>query len=154
MRRLRERFGEGVRERQVDHDHDHLTGTRREHVAVRTFFLGEIWWAQREALNDWRPSREGRSHLPAIVTLRADHPGHPVEMAPGKSRAPQNIDELCFRPTQLPEGLREETFFLLPYRRPVGRNLIGGPMGALGGKDKQELAKLLSLLRRPGEGAL
>jgi len=154
LRRLRERFGEGVREREVDHDYDHLTSTRRRHAAVRTSFLGEIWWARREALNDWRPSRERSSHLPALVTLRAEDPRQPVEMAPGKSSVPQEIDELCFRPAEPPEGLWEGTVFLLPYRRPVFRQSITGPLGALGGTNMEELAKLLSMLWRPEEEGL
>jgi len=47
LRRLRLRFGDKVRERQVDHDHEHVTGTRFEQIPVRTFFLGEVWWVDR-----------------------------------------------------------------------------------------------------------
>jgi hypothetical protein len=147
LRRLRDRFGEGVREHQVDHDHDHLTSTRRERVPVRTFFLGETWWAERFALGECRSCRESSSHRPALVTRREERPYEPIEMAPSARRAPGDIGEVCFRPAEPPEGLQEETLFLLLYRRPVGRDCIGAPMGAIGGADKQRLQRLLDLLR-------
>ena len=78
LRRLRLRFGDKVRERQVDHDHEHLTGTRFEQIPVRTFFLGEVWWVDRYALGDCRPHREGSSHRPALVTRRQEAPHEPV----------------------------------------------------------------------------
>ncbi len=152
LRRLREDFGPGAHDWNVDDDHDHLTSTRPEHVSLRTFFLGEIWWAGRYALGDRRPHPEGSSHRPALVTRRQAQPYAPVEMAPSARHAPQDIDELCFRPGDPPEGLREETWFLLPYRRPVSRDCLGGPMGTINGKEKQALAELLHLLRWPEKG--
>ena len=148
LRRLREEFGAGVHDRQVDHDHEHLTSTRRDLVPVRTFFLGEIWWAERYALGECRPYCEGSSHRPALVTCREPQPYAPVEMAPSARRAPDDIDELCFRAEEPPDGLHEETWFLLPYRRPVSREGIGAPLGVLCGKDKQELAQRMEFLRR------
>jgi len=147
LRRLRNRFGERVRGHQVDHDHDHLTSTRREHVPVRTFFLGEIWWVERFALGECRPGREGSSHSLALVTRREERPYEPVEMAPSARRAPRDIGEVCFHPAEPPERLQEETLFLVLYRRPVGRDCIGAPMGAVGAADKQRLQRLLDLLR-------
>ena len=149
LRRLREEFGAGVHDRQVDHDHEHLTSTRRDLVPVRTFFLGEIWWADRHALGDPRPHREGSSHLPALVTKRERLAGEPVETAPSARHAPEDIDELCFRPSGPPDGLYAETTFLLPYRRPVARESFGAKLATITGSDKARLSQLLDCLRPP-----
>ena len=147
LRRLRDRFGGDILEHQVDHDHDHVTSTRREHVPVRKFFVGEIWWADRYALGDRRPYREDSSHLPALVTRREDLPHEPIEMAPSAQRASDTADERCFRATEPPEGLLVETVFLLPHRRPVARYCLGAPMGVLRGEDKQLLVQAMEALR-------
>jgi hypothetical protein len=140
---LRVRFGDKVRERNVDHDHERLTGTRFEHMPVRTFFLGEVWWVDRFALGDCRPHREGSSHRPALVTRRQEFPHEPVEMAPSVRRSLAGRGDLCFEAQQPPENLQEGVFLLL-YRRPVGREWVGGPMGAIGGMDKQRLQQVLA----------
>jgi hypothetical protein len=147
LRRLRERFGEGVGEREVDHAYLHLTGTELRHVPLRTFFLGEIWWADRSALGDRRPHGEGSSHIPALVTRRESRPHEPVELAPSARRAPSEIGELCFRAMEPPGGLERETWFLLPYRRPVSRQWIDRHMGKLAGRDVRDLAAALAYLR-------
>jgi hypothetical protein len=152
LRRLREKFGEGIHDHQVDHNQDHLTSTRPEHVPLRTFYLGEIWWVDRCALGDWRPYREGSSYRPALVTRREPRPHEPIEMAPSARQAPGDIDKLCFRATEPPEELQAGTWFLLPYRRPVSRQWLGGSMGALSGRGKQQLAELLGLLRAQEKG--
>lgn len=143
LRRLRLRFGDKVRERHVDHDHEHLTGTRFEQIPVRTFFLGEVWWVDRFALGDCRPHREGSSHRPALVTRRQEGPHEPVEMAPSGRRSPAGRSDLYFEARQPPEKLQEGVFLLL-YRRPVGREWIGSRMGSVGGMDKQRLQQLLT----------
>ncbi len=143
LRRLRLRFGEKVRERNVDHDHERLTGTRFEHIPERTFFLGEVWWVDRFALGDCRPHREGSSHRPAMVTRRQESPHEPVEMAPSARRPLAGQSGLCFQAQQPPERL-EEGVFLLHYRRPVGREWVGSPLGSVGGMDKQRLQQLLT----------
>jgi len=148
LRRLRERFGEDVREHQVDHDHDNITSTKRDLISVRTFYLGEIWWAERYALGNQRSHREGGSHIPALVTRREAQASAPIEMAPSAQRAPADIDELCFCTRELPEGLREETWFLLPYRRPVARHAIGAPMGSISAAEKQWLAQMILKFER------
>jgi hypothetical protein len=143
LRRVRHRFGKGVGARQVDDDHDHLTGTRREQVPKRTFFLGEIWWAERAGLGESRPRPESASHVPALVTERQDEPGERVELAPGTPGRPRNPDAIWFEVLEPPGGLRAGTGFLLSFRRPVGRERIGAPIGALNGREKQRLSVVL-----------
>jgi hypothetical protein len=148
IRRLRERFGPGVNAYDVDDDFENLTSALPKHVPNRTFFLGEIWWADRFALGEHRPHSERSSHRPALVTLRESRPFEPVEMAPSAHRAPEEIAEFCFCATEPVAALNEETWFLVPYRRPISRGWIGWPMGSISSKDKQGLAKLLALLKQ------
>lgn len=151
LQKLRARFGRGVRERNLDHDQEHLTSTRREHVPERTFFLGEIWWAERFALGDHRPHRASSSHLPALVTRREAQPHAAIEIAPASLRTPEDTGALCFRPIAPPEGLDAATVFLLAYRQPMERENIGAPMGRLAGRDVQNLAGALDAARRKRE---
>jgi hypothetical protein len=146
IKRLRDRFGHLVKEREVDHDHDHLTGTRREQLSRRTFFLGEVWTAARDAIGNRGPHQDGS--VPALVTRRQEASFAPVEMAPGANRAPEDIDTLCFLPAGGCDGCDPETVFLLPYRRPVYRDSIGAPIGKLQGADVQELARMLDFMRK------
>ena len=124
-----------------------ITGTRREDVPVREFFLGEIWWADREALGDQRTHARRGTRLPALVTRHQTSTYAPVEMARSDPCPPDDINELCFRPEPCPDALREGTVFLLPYRRPVARDDIGSKLATINSGDKQRLAELLAYLR-------
>ena len=162
LRKLRERrhardlFGEDVNERLVDHGHTGITGTGKRFVPRRVFFLGEIWWADREVLNlrlaytanaDWPAKRSAPGYLLGLVTHRQNVEGEPIEMAPGTTHAPPGLDELCFEAADPPQELREGTLFVLPYRRPVGRDDISGRLAVLGQPDRQRLATSLAALQ-------
>jgi len=149
LRRLRERFGEGVQDRHVDDDHDNLTSPRPEHIPLRTFFLGEIWWTHRISL-DRRPYRDGSSHLPALVTRKQPCPGEPVEIAPARQRNAVSSSRTDFEAAGI-AGLWSETVFSLTLRRPVARTAVGHQLATLNGLDKQRLARAMEALRGPAE---
>jgi len=154
LRKLREEFPIKVGLRQVDHDYGHITSTRREHLPQRKFFLGEIFWAGRHSLGEFgdsRPRPVGGPYLAGLVTRSQGRPFEPVELAPSANRAPTNLDELCFQPLEWPAELKAGIFFVLPYRRPVAREDLGGHLATLSPKDKQRLSKELDL-QRLGEG--
>jgi len=143
LRRLRVRFGEGIREQQVDYDHESLTRARSEHVPLRTFYLGEIWWADRYAFGDHRASREGSSHLPALITERQPEPDEPVEGAPPfprRLRVPEAEGMSKFE-VSAREGAERSWLFALALRGPVPRSGFSGYLAALAGRDKQALAQ-------------
>jgi hypothetical protein len=161
LRNLRERrhakvlFGEDANERVVDHDHKGITGTAKRFVPRRVFFLGEIWWGDREVLSlrlaynqyaDW-PAERSPGFLLGLVTRRQNAKGEPVEMAPGTTHPPPGIDELCFEPIDPPAKLRKGTLFVLSHLRPVARDNIGKRLAVLGQPDQQRLAANLAALR-------
>lgn len=153
LRQLREKFGKGIQDCNVDDDHDHLTSTWREHVPERTFFLGEIWWADRYALGDRRPYRAGSSHCPALVTSREECPHVPVETAPSRPRFPGDAEPTHFDASAV-AGLSMGTVFVLELRRPVARMDFSHHMATLDSAEKQRLARLLDALRNTrGESA-
>ena len=153
LRRLRDRFGAGVHARHVDHDQDHLTSTRRDHVGDRTFFLGEIWWVERPAMGDYRPHRAGSNHLPGLVTRRQESAGVAVECAPAGRGGGGPSMQGAFEPRQPAPGLYAATVFHVLYRRPVARTAFGAPIGKLSGADVQRLAAAVQAPTRPASPA-
>ena len=154
-RRVQDRFGGDANERRVDHDHRGITSTRKKDIPRRLFFLGEIWWADREVLSlrlahtqsaDWPAQQPDAAYLLGLVTHRQNVEREPIEMAPGTRRPPAGLDELCFEPLDSPGELREGTVFVLPYRRPVPREDIGGRFAVLSHPDQQRLADSLAAL--------
>lgn len=127
----------------TDKDQDHVTSDRRAHQGVRKFYLGEVFWCgPMEGLRV--PEAAMR---PAMVTRRQTVRCAPVEMAPSaRLRQGNEGDPSVFVPQDGLQHLAEESAFLLFWRRPVSRDLLGGHLDTLSGKDKQRLANQLAKL--------
>jgi hypothetical protein len=107
-----------------------ITSTKPRDIPVRRFFLGEIFGVSDSA---GRRRFRVKSLSPWLVTRKQSVPGQPVLMAPS-SKFPREQDWVFST-----AATGTEVHFLLYYRKPVFRELIGDKMGALNGLEKQQL---------------
>lgn len=133
----------------VDKDFDSVTAP--EMVAERTFFLGEIFWVEREG---WRGcggfhTNPTRLHHPGLVVKKQSAPHRPVDMVPGttmpKARLEDGRETHLFCPSEAPKWTVPEAdhpelqVYVLDYWRPVPRRHVAGFLARLLYLDRQKL---------------
>jgi hypothetical protein len=116
-----------------------VTSDKPRNLAVRIFFLGEIFGVRSRGSEAHGISGEPWDARLGLVTRKQPRPHQPVQMAP---EIKFESDE-CWIFTATADGLGWEKRFLLYYRRPVYRSEIGRHVATISAGDKARLASEL-----------
>ena len=151
---LRQRVRHGTRNAKFNKDLEHITSDLKSDIQIRTFFVGEIFWVEREG---WKGcggfySNTAKEHHPGLVTRKTHSPYSPVDMVPGSSSEearywnqqqciyfdPQEAIKLTYE-----RDTPETQYYVLDYHRPVARDYMSGHLGNLRFGDIQRLQQAL-----------
>jgi hypothetical protein len=124
---------------EVNGDWTGVTSDKPRNLAVRIFFLGEIFYARSRGADAHLVSGEPWDARLGLVTRKQPQPHLPVQMAPEIKF--ESDESWTFTATA--EGLDGEKRFLLYYRRPVYRSEIGRHVATISAGDKARLASEL-----------
>ena len=123
----------------MNRDWTGVTSDKPRNLAVRIFFLGEIFVVRSRGAEAHQVSGEPWDARLGLVTRKQPRPHLPIQMAPEIKF--DSDEDWTFTTTA--DGLSSERRFLLYYRRPVYRSEIGRHVATISAGDKARLASEL-----------